>query len=221
VRWDHPERGLLGPSEFVPLAEETGLIVPIGRWVLEEACHRTKGWQESHPGSAPLAVIVNFSAAQLRDPGCVGDIEQVLQRSGLWPGALGLDVTESAFIDTLEGNAGALSLIKGMGVRISIDDFGTGYSSLSYLKRLPADAIKIDKSFVGGLGKHPDDTAIVRMTVELAHTLGMEVIAEGVERRAQAEILRGMGCDLAQGFLFSEPLPLEKISALISSDTPD
>ena len=221
VRWDHPERGLLSPSEFVPLAEETGLIVPIGRWVLEEACHRTKGWQVSHPGSAPLAVIVNFSAAQLRDSGCAEDIEQVLQRSGLWPGALGLDVTESAFIDTLEGNAGALSLIKSMGVRISIDDFGTGYSSLSYLRRLPADAIKIDKSFVSGLGEHPDDTAIVRMTVELAHTLGMEVIAEGVETRAQAEILRGMGCDLAQGFLFSEPLPLGKISALLPSDTLD
>jgi len=215
VRWEHPERGLVGPSEFVPVAEETGLIVPVGAWVLEEACRQTKAWQESHPGSAPLVVIVNLSARQLRHPGCVGSIEGALRKTGLWPGGLGLDVTESAFIDTLEGNAGALDRIKGLGVRVSIDDFGTGYSSLSYLKRLPADAIKIDKSFVAGLGERPDDTAIVRMTIDLAHTLGMEVIAEGVETEGQAELLRKMGCDMAQGFYFSRPLTPEDVPGFL------
>jgi len=177
--------------------------------VLGEACRKTKGWQKSHPGSAPLAVIVNFSATELRHPECVGAIEESMRKAGLGAGSLGLDVTESAFIDALEGNARALDRIKRMGVRISIDDFGTGYSSLSYLKRLPADTIKIDKSFVGGLGEDPEDTAIVRMTIELAHTLGMEVIAEGVETEGQAELLKEMGCDMAQGYHFAKPLPPE------------
>jgi diguanylate cyclase (GGDEF)-like protein/PAS domain S-box-containing protein len=209
VRWKHPERGLLGPTEFVALAEETGLIVPVGRWVLNEACRRTKGWQQSHPRSAPLRVIVNFSAKQLRHPSCVEDIEEALRRSGLGAESLSLDITESAFIDALEGNALVLQRIENLGVGICIDDFGTGYSSLSYLKRLPADALKIDKSFVEGLGETVEDTAIAGMVVELAHTLGMEVIAEGVETEEQVALLEKMGCDMAQGFHFERPLPDE------------
>ena len=154
VRWKHPERGLLTPTEFVALAEETGLIVPIGRWVLNEACRRTKGWQQSYPRSAPLRVIVNFSAKQLRHPGCEEIIREALASSGLGAESLRLDVTESAFIDALEGNALTLQRIENLGVGICIDDFGTGYSSLSYLKRLPADVLKIDKSFVKGLGEN-------------------------------------------------------------------
>ena len=216
VRWKHPERGLLGPSEFVTVAEETGLIVPIGRWVLEEACHRTQGWQQSYPRSAPLAVIVNFSAKQLWHPGCVGDIEEALRRSGLGAKSLILDVTESAFIGAMEDNTLSLQRIENLGVRLSIDDFGTGYSSLSYPKRLPADAIKIDKAFVKGLGENVEDTAILRMVVELAHTLGMKVIAEGVETKGQAALLEEMGCDFAQGFYFSKPLPPEVASEFLA-----
>jgi diguanylate cyclase (GGDEF)-like protein/PAS domain S-box-containing protein len=215
VRWKHPERGLLAPSEFIALAEDTGLIVPIGRWVLEEACRRTKWWQQSSPRSAPLRVIVNFSAKQLRHPGCVGHIEEALRRSGLGAGSLSLDVTESAFIDAFEANTLALRRIENLGVGLSIDDFGTGYSSLSYLKRLPAGVIKIDKSFVGGLGEDAQDTAIVRMVTDLAHTLGMEVIAEGVETEGQAALLEEMGCDMAQGFHFTRPLPPEAASEVL------
>ena len=215
VRWRHPERGLLGPAEFVGLAEETGLIVPIGRWVLNEACRRTKGWQQSHPRSAPLRVIVNLSATQLHHPGCEEPIREALASSGLGAESLSLDITESAFIDALEGNALTLQRIEDLGVGISIDDFGTGYSSLSYLKRLPANALKIDKSFIKGLGEDDDDTAIAGMVVKLAHTLGMEVIAEGVETEEQVALLEEMGCDMAQGFHFERPLPAEALSEFL------
>jgi diguanylate cyclase (GGDEF)-like protein len=217
VRWEHPERGLLGPSEFVPLAEETGLIVSIGAWVLEEACHRTKDWQESHPRNPPLGVIVNLAAKQLRHPGCEETIRKALARSGLAAGSLSLDVTESAFIDALEGNGLALERIQARGVGISIDDFGMGYSSLSYLKRLPADALKIDKSFVRGLGEDAEDTAIVRMVIDVGHTLGLRVVAEGVETWAQAALLTETGCDMAQGYHFARPLPAEEVEAFLNT----
>jgi len=215
VRWKHPERGLLGPAEFVELAEETGLIGPLGRWVLNEACRRTKGWQQNFPRSAPLRVIVNFSAKQLRHPSCVEDIEGALRESGLGARSLSLDVTESAFVDALENNALRLQRIENLGVGICIDDFGIGYSSLSYLKRLPADVLKIDKSFVKGLGENAEDTAIAGMVVELAHTLGMEVIAEGVETKGHVALLEEMGCDMAQGFHFERPLPHEAASEFL------
>jgi diguanylate cyclase (GGDEF)-like protein/PAS domain S-box-containing protein len=215
VRWKHPERGLLDPAEFVELAERTGLIGPLGRWVLNEACRRTKGWQQSYPRSAPLRVIVNFSAKQLRHPSCVEDIEEALRESGLGARSLSLDVTESAFVGALEDNALLIQRIENLGVGISIDDFGTGYSSLSYLKRLPANVLKIDKYFVKGIGKDDEDTAIVRMVVELAHTLGMKVIAEGVETNGQVALLEEMGCDMAQGFHFERPLPHEAASEFL------
>ncbi len=217
VRWNHPERGLLGPSEFVPVAEETGLIVPMGTWVLEEACRRTKEWQDLHPRNPPLGVIVNLSAMQLRHPDCEETIRTALVRSGLAARSLSLDVTESAFIDAMEDNRLALERIQATGVRISIDDFGMGYSSLSYLKRLPADALKIDKSFVRGFGEDAEDTAIVRMVIDVAHTLGLRVVAEGVETWAQAALLAETGCDMAQGFHFSEPLPPEAASEFLNS----
>jgi diguanylate cyclase (GGDEF)-like protein/PAS domain S-box-containing protein len=217
VRWKHPERGLLGPSEFVAVAEETSLIVPMGRWVLEEACRRTKEWHQSYPRSAPLRMIVNFSATQLRHPRCVGNIEEALKRSGLGAESLSLDITESAFLDALEGDALILKRIEKLGVRIFIDDFGTGYSSLSYLKHLSANAIKIDKSFVASLGEDVENTAIVRMVVDLAHTLRMEAIAEGVESEEQARLLRGMGCDFAQGYHWQRPCSAEKIEELLAA----
>jgi diguanylate cyclase (GGDEF)-like protein/PAS domain S-box-containing protein len=217
VRWQHPERGLVMPEEFIPLAEETGLIAPMGRWVLEEACRRTKEWQQSYPSSAPLGVIVNFSATQLRHPDCVRNIEEALRTSGLDTGSLILDVTESTFLDVFENDTLPLKRIEKLGVKIFIDDFGTGYSSLSYLKRLPASALKIDKSFVAGLGEDSEDTAIVRMVVDLAHTLGLESIAEGVENEEQVRLLGGMGCKYAQGYYWQRPCTAEKLEKMLAA----
>ena len=215
VRWEHPERGLLSPMEFVPMAEESGLVVPLGERVLEEACRRATLWQEMHLHPRPLVVSVNLSARQLRRSDLARTVEKVLRETGLDARSLSLDITETVYVETLEENTATLDELRRMGVRVSIDDFGMGYSSLSYLKRLPADALKIDKSFVAGLGEDIEDTAIVRMVIDLAHTFGMEVVAEGVESWAQAELLREMGCDMAQGFCFCEPVPTERIPELI------
>ena len=215
VRWEHPERGLLSPMEFVPMAEESGLVVPLGERVLEEACRRATLWQEMHLHPRPLVVSVNLSARQLRRPDLARTVEKVLRETGLDARSMSLDITETVYVETLEENTATLDELRRMGVRVSIDDFGMGYSSLSYLKRLPADALKIDKSFVAGLGEDIEDTAIVRMVIDLAHTFGMEVVAEGVESWAQAELLREMGCDMAQGFCFCEPVPTERIPELI------
>ncbi len=210
VRWDHPERGLLNPDEFVPVAEESGLVVPMGEQVLREACLRAKEWQEWYPRTPPLAMSVNLSARHLSRPDLAATVESILDETGMEGKYLVLDVTETVYVKALEDNTVALDRLREMGVGISIDDFGTGYSSLSYLKRLPADAVKIDKSFVKGLGEDVEDKAIVRMIIELAHTLGMEVVAEGVETEEQAALLKEMGCDMAQGYLFSKPLPPER-----------
>jgi len=212
VRWDHPERGLLEPSEFVPVAEESGLVIPVGEQILRGACFRAKEWQEETPRTPPLVMSVNLSASQLSRLDLADTVERVLAEAGLEGSCLILDVTETVYVRVLSGNAAVLDRLRGLGVRFSIDDFGTGYSSLSYLKRLPADAIKIDKSFVKGLGEDVEDTAVVRMIIELAHTLSLEVIAEGVETEKQAALLKAMGCDLAQGYHFSKPLPREAAS---------
>jgi diguanylate cyclase (GGDEF)-like protein/PAS domain S-box-containing protein len=218
VRWDHPERGLLNPDEFVPLADESGLVVPMGERVLREACLRAREWQAEYPCLPPLMMCVNLSARQLTRPDLAEMVEGILKETGLEGRCLTLDVTETVYVSTLEGNTMDLDRLRSMGVRISLDDFGTGYSSLSYLKRLPADAIKIDKSFVRGLGEDVEDTAIVGMVVELAHTFGMEAIAEGVETEAQAELLREMGCDFAQGFHISKPLLPDDVSRLLADN---
>ena len=212
VRWDHPERGLLEPSEFVPVAEESGLVIPMGEQILREACFRAKEWQEENPRIPPLVMSVNLSASQLSRLDLADTVERVLGETGLEGSCLILDVTETVYVKVLAGNTAMLDRLRGLGVRFSIDDFGTGYSSLSYLKRLPADVIKIDQSFVKGLGKDVEDTAVVRMIIELAHTLSLEVIAEGVETEEQATLLKEMGCDFAQGYHFSKPLPPEAAS---------
>jgi diguanylate cyclase (GGDEF)-like protein/PAS domain S-box-containing protein len=216
VRWEHPERGLLDPSQFVPVAEETGLIVPLGERVIEQACRQAVKWHRKPPKVNPPVVCVNLSAKQLRRQDLAETVERVLRRTGLEGACLCLDITETLYVTILESNATVLDDLKRMGVRISIDDFGVGYSSLSYLKRLPADTLKIDKSFVAGLGEDVQDTAIVRMLVDLAHTLGMKIVAEGVESEEQAEQLNEMGCDLAQGFYFAEPLPVEEATGFLS-----
>jgi diguanylate cyclase (GGDEF)-like protein/PAS domain S-box-containing protein len=217
VRWQHPERGLLEPDEFVPAAEQSGLVVPMGEQVLEEACVRAKEWQRDHPQMPSLVMSVNLSARQLSRPDLAETVEGALRSTGLEARSLSLDVTETVYVRALEGNTGALSRLREMGVGISIDDFGTGYSSLSYLKRLPADALKIDRSFVEGLGEDIEDTAIVGMIVELAHTLGMEVVGEGVETEEQAALLAEMGCDFGQGYHFSKPMPPEEVPGFLAS----
>jgi diguanylate cyclase (GGDEF)-like protein len=215
VRWHHPERGFLNPDEFVPVAEATGLVVPLGERVLVEACRQAKEWQGESARTPPLLLSVNLSAKQLRRPDLTEKVEEALSKTGFDGSSLTLDVTETAYVEALEGDRVALDRLRAMGVKISIDDFGTGYSSLSYLKRLPAYALKIDKSFVRGLGESAEDTAVVRMIVELAHTLNMEVIAEGVETEEQAALLEEMGCDMAQGYLFSEPLTAKAATDLV------
>jgi EAL domain-containing protein (putative c-di-GMP-specific phosphodiesterase class I) len=216
VRWDHPERGLLNPDEFVPVAEESGLVVPMGELVLDEACHRAAEWQREFPRTPPLAMSVNLSGRQLRRPNLHEVIGQALNESGLPASSLGLDITETVYIGALDANTAALDRLKALGIRISLDDFGSGYSSLSYLKRLPADILKIDKSFTKGLGVEVEDTAIVQTVVDLAHILGMEVVAEGVEIEEQETLLKEMGCDFAQGSFFSRPLPPETVPTFLS-----
>jgi EAL domain-containing protein (putative c-di-GMP-specific phosphodiesterase class I) len=202
------------------MAEESGLVIPMGEQVLREACLKAKEWQEAHPRTPPLVMSVNLSATQLVSPDLAETVEGILKETGLEGSCLTLDVTETVYVRALAGNTATLDRLRGLGARISIDDFGVGYSSLAYLKRLPADSLKIDSSFVKGLGENVEDTAIVHMIIELAHTLGLKVIAEGVEGKEQAELLREMGCDMAQGYHFSTPLPSQEIPALLSSYTP-
>jgi diguanylate cyclase (GGDEF)-like protein/PAS domain S-box-containing protein len=215
VRWQHPEKGLLHPSQFVPLAERNGLIVPIGKLAMEDACKLAKELQWSRPRPRPLVAAVNYSARQLEHPGSTHAVEELLRRTGLQAGLLHLDITETAYISAATGQESNLDNLKGLGVGISIDDFGMGYSSLSYLKRLPADTLKVDKSFVAELGEDVRDTALVQMVIDLAHTFGMEAVAEGVESKKQAEQLKEMGCDMAQGYYFARPLPPKALSEFL------
>ena len=217
VRWEHPERGLLLPEEFVPLAEETGLIVPIGTMVLEEACRRTREWQERFPVDPPLSVYVNLSARQFREPDLTQTVSRVLKETGLDPTCLHLEITESTAMSDAPATDFTLEELTSLGVRLVIDDFGTGYSSLSYLERFPVDYVKIDRSFVGRLESESGATALVSGMIGLAHALGIRVVAEGVESAEQLERVHSMGCDLAQGRYFADPLPGEALGSLIES----
>jgi diguanylate cyclase (GGDEF)-like protein/PAS domain S-box-containing protein len=206
LRWQHPQRGLLRPAAFMPVAEETDLIVPIGGWVLEEACAQAKRWEEERPLASPMTMEINLSSKQLRRQGLVRTVEEALMRADLEAHTLALDMTETVLIRVSEDNTQALDALKELGVRLGLDDFGTGYSSLSYLKRFPVDRVKVDKSFVKGLGENATDTALVRMIIDLCHTLGVEIVAEGIETSEQSALLRDMGCDLGQGYYFARPL---------------
>jgi diguanylate cyclase (GGDEF)-like protein/PAS domain S-box-containing protein len=199
VRWAHPEHGLLVPPGFIPMAEETGLIVPMGRWVLNEACRRAREWQERYPKAAPLSMAVNISARQLSYPELVGEVEDALRKTGLDPGSLTLEITESVLVEDEGSSAGTLQRLKDLGVRLAIDDFGVGYSSLSYLRYLPVDQLKLDRVLVGDLDTDDKNLAIVRAAVDLGHALGIEVVAEGVETHAEFEELSKLECDFGQG----------------------
>jgi EAL domain-containing protein (putative c-di-GMP-specific phosphodiesterase class I) len=220
VRWEHPERSLLPPEEFVPLAEDTGLIVPIGERVLKQACRQAKEWQERFPAAPLLAVCVNLSAKQFREPELTETVSWVLRETRLDPTCLHLEITESTAMSDAPATVAMLEELKALGVRVVIDDFGTGYSSLSYLERFPVDYVKIDRSFVGRVEEDPGATALVSGMVSLAHALSLEVIAEGVETNGQLVRLQGTGCDLAQGFYFSEPLPGEAVGTLLDTNAP-
>ncbi|MDQ4129122.1 MAG: EAL domain-containing protein [Actinomycetota bacterium] len=223
VRWRHPERGVVPPSAFVPLAEETGLILKIGEQVLREACARAREWralrqalrQGSQDDGGASTVWVNLSARQFHEPGISELVEGVLEESGLGPGSLGLEITEGfAMAEAGFGTgrtAATLRNLKELGVRLAVDDFGTGYSSLSYLKRLPLDVLKIDRSFVSGLERDAGDRAIVSAVATLARDMELEVVAEGAETEEQLRILRELGCDLAQGYYFARPLPAAEV----------
>ena len=211
LRWNHPTRGLVAPLDFIPLAEETGLIVPIGEWVLYEACRIAQDWPET------IRVAVNVSAVQFRNPGLNGVIFQALTRSGLAPNRLELEITESVFIEKIEATLAALHGVRALGVRVALDDFGTGYSSLSYLRSFPFDKIKIDRSFIMDLLNDDNATAVISSITALAAALGMETTAEGVEKPEQLDILRAQGCSQIQGYLFSRPVPAAQICSLITS----
>jgi diguanylate cyclase (GGDEF)-like protein/PAS domain S-box-containing protein len=213
LRWQHPQRGILSASDFVPLAEETGLIVPIGEWLLRAACAQIRHWQND--GYPELRVLVNLSARQFQYPNIPGLIDRVLQETGMPAAALQLEITESVAMKNVGLSIATLKALHAMGVRISIDDFGTGYSSLSYLKRLPLDALKIDQSFVQHVTTHPDDAAITASITGLAHSLDLKVIAEGVETEEQLAFLRWQRCDEIQGHLITHPLPAEPFTQFL------
>jgi diguanylate cyclase (GGDEF)-like protein/PAS domain S-box-containing protein len=209
LRWQHPERGLVSPDEFIPLAEDTGMIVPIGRWVLQQALRDRAGWEAELPEQAPIRLAVNLSARQLSEPALVDDITATLRDHGTDPSSLILEVTESVLMQD-PGSLLTLNTIHDLGIALHVDDFGTGYSSLAYLKTLPVDALKIDRAFVDGIATNADDRAIVTAVLALARALTLEVVAEGVETPKQLSILRELGCDFAQGFLFARPLPYDE-----------
>jgi EAL domain-containing protein (putative c-di-GMP-specific phosphodiesterase class I) len=204
VRWQHPERGTLAPVDFIPLAEETGLIVPLGRYVLHSACQQAVQW--TRDGHAPVAVQVNLSARELEDPGLIEHVQEALETSGLPPQRLTLEITETLLVRDAESGGSRLAALRALGVKLALDDFGTGYSSLSYLRSLPLDMLKIAKEFVDGLSRNEDDQAFVALIVQLARTRGLEVVAEGIEDIDQFHALRAAGCDLGQGYYFGRPL---------------
>jgi EAL domain-containing protein (putative c-di-GMP-specific phosphodiesterase class I) len=205
IRWNDPDVGFISPVQFIPLAEETGLIVPIGDWVLETACIQNKAWQDA--GFPPMRMSVNLSARQFQENILLKRVNQILAETGLDPHWLELEITESILMEDSDLSINILSNLKGSHLRVSLDDFGTGYSSLSYLKRFPIDILKIDKSFVANITTDSDDAAIVAATINLAHNLRLKVIAEGVEQPEQLEFLRANGCDECQGYLIAKPLP--------------
>ncbi|MEX0750223.1 MAG: EAL domain-containing protein [Dehalococcoidia bacterium] len=215
LRWNHPTRGMLAPQEFISVAESTGIIIPIGQWVIEQACKQGRQWQLQFPAEPPLSIAVNVSAAQVHQPGLLDIVRGALNESGLPPSSLILEITETVMMQNVERSMAHLMELKVLGVRLAIDDFGTGYSSLSYLRRFPIDVLKIDKSFVDGLTEQGKEQEIVQSIIELGQSLDLEIVAEGVEQVEQVGWLRARSCDFVQGFYFSEPLPPEDVGALL------
>jgi diguanylate cyclase (GGDEF)-like protein len=217
LRWQHPERGFISPADFIPMAEDTGLILPIGMWTLKLACQQLAKWQWQRPASRQLFMSVNLSGKQLAQRGLVDQIRETLEETHVDPRHLKLEITESAMMENAESAAQLLRRLKALGLQLSIDDFGTGYSSLGYLHRFPVDILKIDRSFIGRIGEAAENIEIVRTIISLAENMGMEVVAEGVETLAQLRQLRKLNCQLGQGYLFSRAVDAASIDAWISN----
>jgi diguanylate cyclase (GGDEF)-like protein len=215
LRWRHPIRGLIAPTDFVPVAEETGLILPIGSWVLREACMQARRWQQDYQSDPPLTMAVNISARQVHQPGLLDVVADALRDSGIEPSSLVLEITETLMMQDADLAISRLNELKQLGVRLAIDDFGTGYSSLSYLRRFPVDILKIDKSFVDGVARQGKEQELAQSIIELGQTLHLEIVAEGVEHAEQLGWLQSRHCTLGQGFLFSEPMDATDVSRLL------
>jgi EAL domain-containing protein (putative c-di-GMP-specific phosphodiesterase class I) len=218
VRWQHPERGFISPIDFIPIAEETGLIIPIGQWVLEEACRQIHLWQEQFQQYPPLQISVNLSVKQFMNTDLIKHIQDALKETGVDPHSLKLEITESMVMENVEAAIGMLEQLRALGIELSIDDFGTGYSSLSYLHRFPISTLKIDRSFVSRMTDQSDNAEIVRTIVMLARSLKMDVVAEGVETTEQLSQLRALGCEYGQGFFFSKPLTAKETERWLPSN---
>jgi diguanylate cyclase (GGDEF)-like protein len=214
VRWRHPERGVVGPVDFIPVAEETGLIMPLGKWVLVEACRQSKAWDRLALGH-PLTMSVNVSGRQVAEPGFVAEVAQILAETELDPTRLTLEFTEGVLIQDTDATKATLHALKALGVRLAIDDFGTGYSSLSYVRQFPIDVLKIDRSFIASMSDGPDETALLQSILQLSETLHLETVAEGIEDQRQLADLQGLGADLGQGFLFAQPLKSAEVAAML------
>jgi EAL domain-containing protein (putative c-di-GMP-specific phosphodiesterase class I) len=219
VRWQHPKLGLLTPAHFMDVAEESGLVLQLGDWVLEQACLAAVGWNSRHL-QTPLVMAVNLSARQFQQPDLCQRVAGVLASTGLDPNLLALEITETVVMEDTDATLTTLTALKELRVRLSIDDFGTGYSSLSYLKRFPVDTVKIDKSFVDGLDSGPVDREIVQAVIRLATAVGMQTVAEGVETVAQQEQLQLLGCSMLQGYLLARPAPWDLVEAMLQLDVP-
>lgn len=216
VRWNHPERGMVTPADFIPAAEETGLIIPIGAWVLEEACRRTRQWQDAYPATAPLRVSVNVSPRQITHGDVAADVERALAESGLNPEYLTLEITETALMTDTDRAISLFRELKRLGVRLAVDDFGTGYSSLAYLQSFPFDVLKIDRSFIDGLTRGTQNPAVVRAIIDLGRSLDLQTVAEGIEHAEQLTRFRDLHCNYGQGYLFARPAPHGDIEALLA-----
>jgi EAL domain-containing protein (putative c-di-GMP-specific phosphodiesterase class I) len=218
IRWNHPQRGMVPPLEFIPLAEETGLIVEIGRWVLEEACLQAVQLQERYPMRESLHMAVNLSARQLQRPEIAEDVAEILQRTGLDASHLILEITESVMMADVELSLQRLTNLKELGVKLAVDDFGTGYSSLNYIQQFPVDILKVDKSFIDAFNTADTrKSALTATIIKLAEDLDLRPVAEGIERADQLEKLLDLHCDLGQGFYFARPLPLDGIDELLTA----
>jgi EAL domain-containing protein (putative c-di-GMP-specific phosphodiesterase class I) len=215
IRWPHPERGLISPMDFIPLAEDTSMIVQIGEWVLREACQQMHKWHVIFPADPPIFMCVNLSVKQFSQQDLIDKVASILRETKLAPTSLKLEITESAVIENVETATKMLNQLRALGVQLAVDDFGTGYSSLSNLHRFPINTLKIDRSFISRMVENNENAEIVRTISGLAQNLGMDVVAEGVETREQLEILRSLGCQYGQGYFFSKPVDIRGAEAFI------